>query len=73
MRYHDLCDFGKHLFDKSFYFEDPDGLNFEFACQVLRFEGEIDHDGNGTLTRSPGSEARKRRLDGPVHFETAYK
>jgi catechol 2,3-dioxygenase-like lactoylglutathione lyase family enzyme len=65
---------GRHLFDKSFYFEDPDGIQFEFACQVLRLEGEIDHDGNGTLTPlSPEAKLGKRRLDGPVHFETEYK
>ncbi len=65
---------GRHIFDKSFYFEDPDGLQFEFACPVLRFEGVIDHDGNGTLTPvSPDAKIGKRRLDGPVHFETKFK
>ena len=65
---------GRHLFDKSFYFEDPDGIQFEFACPVLTLEGTIDHDGNGTLTPlSPDAKLGKRRLDGPVHFETKYK
>lgn len=65
---------GRHLFDKSFYFEDPDGIQFEFACQVLNFEGEIDHDGEGTITPvSRGAKLGKRRLDGPVHFETKFK
>jgi catechol 2,3-dioxygenase-like lactoylglutathione lyase family enzyme len=65
---------GRHMFDKSFYFKDPDGLQFEFACQVLRLEGDIDHDGNGTLTPlSTDAKLGKRRLDGPVHFDTLYK
>jgi catechol 2,3-dioxygenase-like lactoylglutathione lyase family enzyme len=65
---------GRHLFDKSFYFEDPDGIQFEFACPVLTFEGEIDHDGNGTITPvSANAKLGKRRLDGPVHFETQHK
>ena len=65
---------GRHLFDKSFYFEDPDGINFEFACPVLTFEGDIEHDGNGTITpRSPDAKLGRRTLDGPVHFETKYK
>jgi catechol 2,3-dioxygenase-like lactoylglutathione lyase family enzyme len=65
---------GRHLFDKSFYFRDPDGIQFEFACPVLTFEGMIDHDGNGTLRPlSPDAKLGRRRLDGPVHFETKYK
>jgi hypothetical protein len=62
------------MFDKSFYFEDPDGIQFEFACQVLHLEGDFDHDGNGTLTPlSTDARIGKRRIDGPVHFETKYK
>ena len=65
---------GRHMFDKSFYFEDPDGINFEFACQVLSYEGDIEHDGNGTITpRSPDAKMGRRRLDGPVHFDTKFK
>jgi catechol 2,3-dioxygenase-like lactoylglutathione lyase family enzyme len=65
---------GRHMFDKSFYFEDPDGIQFEFACQVLHLEGDFDHDGNGTLTPlSTDARIGKRRIDGPVHFETKYK
>ncbi len=65
---------GRHMFDKSFYFEDPDGINFEFACQVLSYEGDIEHDGNGTIIpRSAGAKMGRRTLDGPVHFETQYK
>ena len=65
---------GRHLFDKSFYFEDPDGIHFEFACRVVSLEGEIDHDGKGTLTPlSASARIERRRLDGPVHFETQHK
>lgn len=65
---------GRHMFDKSFYFQDPDGLQFEFACPVLTLEGDIDHDGDGTLTPlSANAKLGKRRLDGPVHFDTEYK
>jgi catechol 2,3-dioxygenase-like lactoylglutathione lyase family enzyme len=65
---------GKHLFDKSFYFRDPDGIQFEFACPVLNIKGAIDHDGNGNLTPlSKDATLGRRRLDGPVHFDTQYK
>ena len=65
---------GRHMFDKSFYFNDPDGIQFEFACPVLTLEGDLDHDGNGTLTPlSTNAKLGRRRLDGPVHFDTAFK
>jgi catechol 2,3-dioxygenase-like lactoylglutathione lyase family enzyme len=65
---------GRHMFDKSFYFKDPDGIQFEFACPVLVLEGRVDHDGNGTLTPlSTDAKLGRRSLDGPVHFETKYK
>ena len=65
---------GRHMFDKSFYFKDPDGIQFEFACQVLTLEGVIEHDGNGTLKPlSSNAKLGRRRLDGPVHFDTKYK
>jgi len=65
---------GRHMCDKSFYFRDPDGIQFEFACPVLTLEGDLDHDGQGTLTPlSPNAKLGRRRLDGPVHFETRYK
>ena len=65
---------GKHLFDKSFYFRDPDNIQFEFACPVLDLKGDVDHDGNGKLTPLNGNVTLgHRRLDGPVFFETKYK
>jgi catechol 2,3-dioxygenase-like lactoylglutathione lyase family enzyme len=65
---------GRHIFDKSIYFTDPDGIQFEFSCFVMDIEGEIEHDGNGTLIpRSNNAKLGKRRLDGPVHFDTKYK
>lgn len=65
---------GRHLFDKSFYFDDPDGIQFEFACRVLDFQGPIDHDGQGTLSPAgPGAKIGRRTLDGPVHWETKFK
>lgn len=65
---------GKHIFDKSFYFRDPDGIQFEFACPVIALKGDVDHDGNGTLTPvEPNVMIGNRRVDGPIHFETRYK
>jgi catechol 2,3-dioxygenase-like lactoylglutathione lyase family enzyme len=65
---------GRHMFDKSFYFRDPDGIQFEFACPVLDLKGDVDHDGNGTIKPlSSNVTLGSRRLDGPVHFETKYK
>jgi catechol 2,3-dioxygenase-like lactoylglutathione lyase family enzyme len=65
---------GRHLFDKSIYFTDPDGIQFEFACVMFRLEGEVEHDGKGTLIpRSGKVRLGNRVLDGPVHFETRYK
>ena len=59
---------------RSAYFNDPDGISFEFACQVLSYEGDIEHDGQGTIIpRSPDAKMGRRRLDGPVHFDTRYK
>ena len=65
---------GRHLFDKSIYFTDPDGIQFEFAVVMFNLEGRVEHDGDGKLT--PLSEDAKlgnRSLDGPVKFETRYK
>jgi catechol 2,3-dioxygenase-like lactoylglutathione lyase family enzyme len=65
---------GRHMFDKSFYFRDPDGIQFEFACPVLDLKGDVEHDGNGTLIPlTKDVTLGHRRLDGPVHFETKYK
>lgn len=65
---------GRHMFDKSFYFRDPDGIQFEFACPVLDLKGDVDHDGNGTLTPLAANvRLGRRRIDGPIHFETEYK
>jgi catechol 2,3-dioxygenase-like lactoylglutathione lyase family enzyme len=65
---------GRHLFDKSIYFTDPDGIQFEFAAVMFSLEGTVEHDGNGTLIpHSADVKMGNRTLDGPVHFETKYK
>lgn len=65
---------GRHMVDKSIYFQDPDGVQVEFACPMFNLEGVVEHDGKGTLIpRSEGAKLEKRTLDGPVHFETRYK
>lgn len=65
---------GRHLFDKSIYFLDPDGIQFEFAAVMFDLQGDVEHDGNGTLIpRSPDARLGIRSLDGPVRFETQYK
>ena len=65
---------GRHLFDKSIYFLDPDGIQFEFAAVMFDLQGEVEHDGNGTLIpRSADVKLGTRTLDGPVHFETKFK
>lgn len=65
---------GRHLFDKSIYFTDPDGIQFEFAAVMFNLEGTVEHDGNGKLTPlSKDAKMGNRSLDGPVQFETQYK
>ena len=65
---------GRRMVDKSIYFNDPDGVQVEFACPMFKLEGVVEHDGKGTLIpRCEGAKLEKRTLDGPVHFETRYK
>jgi catechol 2,3-dioxygenase-like lactoylglutathione lyase family enzyme len=65
---------GRHLFDKSIYFTDPDGIQFEFAAVMFNLEGKVEHDGNGKLIPlSKDVKMGNRTLDGPVQFETKCK